>query len=163
MRWRAVNAADATWDLEVTVLDASLHLGPDEVDFGAVPIGDSAVELLGLKDCLDHDVEVTGYDAPAGFVFAPSTFTLPPQGAQDLTLVFAPARKGLVTGELVLHTSEGDHAVTIHGTGVARPDGTDGDNASYYSCLSAARGGQGAVPLALVLGYLGVRRRRRRP
>ncbi|XYH98964.1 choice-of-anchor D domain-containing protein [Sorangium sp. So ce1128] len=155
-----------------------LALDKQEIDFGAVEVGQANVELVALSNAGEAllDVAVTTDDASI-FELADPALAIDPETTVDFAIRFAPKAAGEFTATLLVASNDPDEpeqVVTVRGTGVARPeeqpaDVEPADQDGGCACRAAAgapRGGAGGggwaaagLSLAALAGGLGRRRR----
>jgi hypothetical protein len=103
--------------------ELGLCVEPALVDFGAIRVGQSAEEILKLRNCGSAPIDVTGSSIFAGSdvftVVQPigAPITLPPQAGLsfELTLRYAPTTEREDAGKLRITTSNGDAIVELKG------------------------------------------------
>ncbi len=154
-----------------------LALDTQEIDFGAVEVGQANVEIVQLSNAGEAllDVAVTT-DDPASFELANAALEVDPETAVDFAIRFAPKASGAFAATVLVESNDPSDPVqeiTVRGIGVAAPDdgpdsGEPTDQDGGCACRaagSAPRGGAGggawAAGLSLAALAGGLRRRRR--
>ncbi|WP_437968365.1 choice-of-anchor D domain-containing protein [Sorangium sp. So ce260] len=150
-----------------------LALDTQEIDFGAVEVGQANVEIVQLSNAGEAllDVAVTT-DDPESFELVDAALEIDPETAVDLAIRFAPKASGAFEATVLVGSndpSDPAQKITVRGTGVAPPDeGPDGgelvEEDGGCGCRAAGSAGGGtwaAAGLSLAALAGGLRRRRR--
>jgi hypothetical protein len=100
----------------------TLALDADRVDFGAVAVGGSATQAIGLSNEGDTDLLVAAIDPPAApFAFANdgcSGMTLAPGASCTLSIGFEPALERNYAASLDVSANGATQAIALHARGV---------------------------------------------
>ena len=146
-------------------IEAGVTAFPGALDFGTVE-GIAPGHTVQLTNCTGAPLAVlsaaiTGPNADEFGIAQPSdpAITLDNKARQDFVIVMAPRTPGPKIAQLIIQHAAGAQTVELVGNGageVPAPPSRD----TYYRC-SAGGGATGAWPLALALGLLARRRRRR--
>ncbi|WP_437590594.1 choice-of-anchor D domain-containing protein [Sorangium sp. So ce1000] len=155
-----------------------LALDKQEIDFGAVDVGQANVEIVKLSNAGEAllDVAVTT-DDPESFELADAALGIDPESEVDFAIRFAPKASGEFSATVLVESNDPDRpaqVITVRGIGIGEPDApaddgalTDEDGGCACRAAGGARregaGGGASAAAGLSLAALaGVLRRRRR-
>lgn len=115
---RAEGAKDVFFRVEVA--DPILVVD-GEVNFGAIPVGESVVRTLTIRNTGTEPLTVDSVTYPVGFSGNWTGGTLEPGASQDIVVTFTPNAWGDSSGSLVISTDAGEQIFKqpLHATGMS--------------------------------------------
>ena len=155
-----------TIELMALGLPAGVTPTPPMVDLGAEQVGSTSPgQMVTLTNCdagplTLTNAQIIGQDAADfAIVLQPPSSTVDPSSAVQYLVVLEPQANGDRSATLEIDYDGGTAQVPLVGIGIDGP-GETLDSATYYTCSTG--GGGAGWPVAVALGLL-ARRRRRRP
>ena len=113
-------AGNATYTGVFTMLTGEIALSTNALDFGWIPVGQSATQTVVVTNFGPSAIQVTSITVPTGYSATPAAFTLASNGMTHVTIVFKPTQVAAQTGTvaLVSNAARGAGKVSVSGTGI---------------------------------------------